>query len=66
MKNRDERIEKYCKYCEKAKTLSDPDVMLCDGQGIVSAGHVCRKFRYDPLKRAPKRPVNDPVLLPEI
>ena len=28
MKNED-KFEKYCKYCEKAKTLSDPDRMLC-------------------------------------
>ncbi|MBQ4353522.1 MAG: hypothetical protein IJC71_01375 [Clostridia bacterium] len=46
--------EKYCKYCEKAKTLSDPDRMLCEKHGVVSAGHSCRLFRYDPLKRAPK------------
>ena len=51
----DERIEKYCKYCELAKTLSDPDAMLCDRLGVVSADHTCRRFRYDALKRAPKR-----------
>ncbi|MBR3998640.1 MAG: hypothetical protein IKI93_09910 [Clostridia bacterium] len=58
MKNSD-KIEKYCKYCEKAKTLSDPDRMLCEKRGIVSAGYSCRLFRYDPLKRTPKisRPV---------
>lgn len=53
MKNTD-RIEKYCKYCEKAKTLSDPDTMLCCKKGIVYAGYKCRNFTYDPLKRAPK------------
>lgn len=49
-----DKIEKYCKYCEKAKTLSDPDTMLCSKKGIVSAGYSCRKFSYDPLKRTPK------------
>ena len=53
MKNED-KFEKYCKYCEKAKTLSDPDRMLCPNRGVVDAGYVCRLFRYDPLKRAPK------------
>lgn len=48
-------IEKYCKYCEEAKTLSDPDTMLCSRLGVVSASYSCRRFRYDPLKRAPKR-----------
>ena len=51
----DERIEKYCKYCEHALTLSDPDTMLCCRAGVVSASHCCRRFRYDPLKRVPKR-----------
>jgi len=53
MKNGD-KFEKYCKYCEKAKTLSDPDYMLCEKRGVVSAGYACRLFRYDPLKRTPK------------
>ena len=52
----DDRIEKYCKYCEEAKTLSDPDTMLCPFRGDISASYVCGKFKYDPLKREPKRP----------
>ena len=52
----DDRIEKYCKYCETAETLSDPDSMLCRRFGVVRASFCCRRFRYDPLKRAPRRP----------
>ena len=33
----DDRIEKFCKYCEYAATLSDPDSMLCAKIGVVSA-----------------------------
>lgn len=51
--------ERFCKYCERAKSLSDPDTMLCGKRGVVPAGHCCRRFRYDPLKRAPKRMVSD-------
>ena len=51
----DERIEKYCKYCESARTLSDPGSMLCERVGVVDASFCCRRFRYDPLKRAPAR-----------
>ena len=51
----DDRIEKYCKYCEHAGTLSDPDSMLCAKAGVVNASHCCRRFRYDPLKRTPRR-----------
>ena len=30
--------------------------MICQKYGVVPAGHHCRKFRYDPLKRVPSRP----------
>ena len=61
MKKQNE-IEKYCKFCENAKTLSDGDTMLCDRFGIVSASHKCRRFIYDPMKREPKRLKQDPQL----
>ena len=51
----DDRIEKYCKYCAAAETLSDPDTMLCRKFGVVRASFCCRRFRYDPLKRTPGR-----------
>lgn len=54
-----EEIEKFCKYCERAKTLSEPDRMLCEKRGIVPSDHCCRRFRYDPLKRAPQRMVRE-------
>ena len=49
--------ERFCRYCERAKTLSDPDTMLCGRRGVVPAGYCCRRFRYDPLKRTPNRTV---------
>ena len=52
----DERIEKYCKYCESARALTEEDTMLCVRAGVVDASFSCRKFRYDPLKRTPHRP----------
>ena len=55
-------IEKYCKYCENASTLSDGDVMLCGRFGIVKASHKCRRFRYDPMKRIPRRIEEEPKL----
>ena len=56
MKNKiSDKIEKYCKYCEKASVLSDADTMLCTKHGVVDAAHCCRAFKYDPLKRAPKK-----------
>ena len=55
-------IEKYCKYCECASALSDGDVMLCERFGVVEAAHKCRRFRYDPMKRQPKRIEKEPEL----
>ena len=55
-------IEKYCRYCERAKTLTDRDTVLCDMYGVVSASHKCRKFMYDPMKREPKRLSKTPEL----
>ncbi len=46
-------LDKLCKYCELAASLSDPDSMLCKKRGVVNAGYHCRAFRYDPLKRDP-------------
>jgi len=42
-----------CRYCENASVLRCEDEMLCRIRGVVDAGYVCRKFRYDPLKRVP-------------
>ena len=53
---KDDRMEKTCRFCERAKTLSDGSVMLCEKLGVVGATFSCRRFRYDPLKRDPKRP----------
>lgn len=52
------QIERCCAYCEYARTLyGDEGNILCDKKGVVDADHVCRAFIYDPLKRAPARPV---------
>ena len=57
LKQNKPEIERFCKFCERASALTDPDVMLCRHKGVVSAAHVCRKFLYDPLKREPSAPV---------
>ena len=63
----DAEYEKICLYCEHAAPSYDSERMLCDLRGIVNAGHKCRKFIYDPLKRIP-RPPKKPELdgMPEI
>lgn len=53
MRNKQEK-EKFCKFCERASCLHDPDSMLCEKKGVVSSLGKCHSFRYDPLKREPK------------
>lgn len=48
------KIDRYCTYCLFARKVNDEQV-ICEKQGIVPAGHHCRRFRYDPLKRIPPK-----------
>lgn len=49
-------MEPRCAYCKRGALLGD-DRVMCLKKGIVSAGDSCRKFRYDPLKRIPPKPL---------
>ena len=57
-KEKDESVERFCAFCEYANPLptadGEDDDMICEKRGVVKADYVCRKFRYDLLKRAPK------------
>ncbi len=57
-KKQEYEITKACQYCELAQPLVNEDTMLCQKKGVVSAGHVCRKFKYDLLKRRPAPPMS--------
>lgn len=50
-------IEACCSYCTHGNRINETDV-ACIKRGIVSSGGSCGKFRYDPLKRAPAKPVS--------
>lgn len=52
----EKKIEPRCAYCARGTDLADGQV-ICLKRGVVSAGHFCRAFRYDPLKRVPPKPV---------
>lgn len=52
-------IERACAFCEFATAITlstgeEPD-MICEKHGLVPRDHVCRSFRYDLLKREPKK-----------
>lgn len=49
-------IEPRCAYCAKGSVISDREV-VCIRKGVVAAEYHCIRFRYDPFKRVPPRPV---------
>jgi hypothetical protein len=53
------KMDRYCVYCQFAGKIGE-DSMICQKFGVVPAGHSCRHFRYDPLKRVPGRPKAKP------
>ena len=44
-----------CGCCVFASELHDADQVLCRKRGAVDADFCCRRFRYDALKRVPRR-----------
>ena len=50
-------IEPACEYCALGKLTSDGKNVLCKKKGVTALHFKCRRFRYDPLRRIPKRPV---------
>lgn len=45
-----------CSYCEYGKASVDGETVLCRKKGVVEKDFACKKFKYDILKRQPKRP----------
>ena len=48
-------IQKSCEYCTHG-TILENDQILCVKRGLTGNVEKCRKFRYDPFKRAPRKP----------
>ncbi len=49
-------IEPRCAYCKFAAS-AEPETVICRKYGIRKETEHCRKFRYDPMRRVPPRPV---------
>ena len=50
------KIQRACAYCTFGGKIDD-DTIICQKCGVVPSGHHCRRFRYDPLKRVPPKPL---------
>lgn len=48
------KIERVCEYCAHGTALED-GLILCSKKGICHEDEKCWRFRYDPLKRVPKK-----------
>lgn len=48
------KIEPSCSYCLHGAALEN-DRVLCAKKGFRSAEDKCRRFKYDPCKRIPKK-----------
>ena len=56
----DKHIEPRCSYCQWGTPLDldlDEGQIVCVKKGIVACTGSCRRFRYDPLKRTPPKPL---------
>ena len=50
-------IEPRCAHCKRGSPL-DEETVICVKHGVVPAAGACRRFRYDPLKRIPPKPIS--------
>ena len=51
------RIPPACQYCEFASPAGNDQFRACSKKGIVRANFYCRHYRYDPILRIPRRPL---------
>lgn len=48
-------IAPKCEYCAHGRLSPDGETVLCTKKGVVERDSCCRKYKYDILKRQPKR-----------
>ncbi len=46
---------KSCEWCKFSRKSQFNDDLFCQKQGITEKFQVCRKYKYDPLKRTPEK-----------
>jgi hypothetical protein len=55
-----------CEYCRHGKPSPDGCCVLCGVRGVMLRQSHCKKYRYDPLKRRPRRAPQLPDYDPEL
>lgn len=59
-----EDISPACEYCEFGSDSADYRMVLCKKEGMVSPYYRCKRFRYNPVRRTPKRMARLPEIDP--
>lgn len=49
------KLPHHCEYCMHGTASSFSNEVLCKKRGITNADDSCRHYKYDPLKREPKK-----------
>lgn len=53
----DDNITPACEYCSFGTASADPSKILCMKKGVMPPEFACRLFQYEPLKRKPRKPI---------
>lgn len=51
----DNKIAPACEYCEHGYDSAEYNMTMCKKHGVVSPYFRCKQFKYNPLRRKPKR-----------
>ena len=49
------KVERACAHCKYGKKTSNGNSVFCPKKGVIDAFASCRAYKYDPLKRVPKK-----------
>ncbi len=49
------KAERECRNCAFGVLLSDKEKVFCKKSGVRNTDSFCKKFKYDPLCRVPRR-----------
>jgi len=49
------KVERACAHCKHGKKTANSESVFCPKKGVMSAYSSCRAYKYDPLKRVPKK-----------
>lgn len=49
------KLSHFCEYCAHGFASTYNDEVMCTKKGIVKKKDSCFRYKYDPLKRVPKK-----------